>query len=355
MNKTLKSIFKVLGVLILAVLVFAVLLVGYLSITEYKPQESEELAVTRGETLPLSAEGSIRFLSFNTGYAGLGEDADFFMDGGENVTTGDEQLVLKNLEGIKGIISKTDADFCLLQEVDINSSRTFGINEKEVLEEHFGGDSAHALNYSCKFVPFPLPPIGRVESGVLTLAGHEMADASRTSLPCPFNWPVRAANLKRCLLISHYDIEGTEAKLAVINLHLEAYDDGEGKAAQTKMLTEIMESEYQKGNYVVAGGDFNQTFDNALDIYPVQGEEFWAPGVLETAALPEGWRFVYDLSSPTCRSLDRPLDESDPNFQYYFIDGFIVSPNVEVLSIETLDEGFTYSDHNPILMEIKLK
>jgi len=44
----------------------------------------------------------------------------------------------------------------------------------------------------------------------------------------------------------------------LVNLHLEAYDSGEGKIAQTKLLVEFLEQEYAKGNYVIAGGDFNQ-------------------------------------------------------------------------------------------------
>ena len=39
-------------------------------------------------------------------------------------------------------------------------------------------------------------------------------------------------------------------RLVAVNLHLEAYDDGEGKAAQTAMLFDILEEEYAKGNYV---------------------------------------------------------------------------------------------------------
>ena len=355
MPKVLKSVLKGAGIVIRAVLIFAVVFIGYLSITEYNPGEVEPLEIAGEGTKSLSLGESVKFISFNIGYGGLGKDADFFMDGGKNVVTGDEALVYENLGGIKKIIESSGADFALLQEVDVNSSRTFGINEAEFLTEGQSVSFAHALNYSCNYVPFPFPPIGRVNSGLLTLSASEMESAERYALPCPFSWPVRVANLKRCILVSYHDIEGTDAKLAVINLHLEAYDDGEGKTAQTKMLVEIMENEYKKGNYVVAGGDFNQSFADALELYPVQGEGYWTPGTLESDSLPEGWSFVYDLSSPTCRSLDRPLDSSDENFQYYFIDGFIVSPNVEVISVNTLDGGFIYSDHNPVTMEIKLK
>ena len=81
------------------------------------------------------------------------------------------------------------------------------------------------------------------------------------SLPCPFSYPIRLANLKRCLLVNRIPIEGSDKELVVINLHLEAYDDGAGKEAQTRMLAQLLREETEKGNYVIAGGDFNQTLD----------------------------------------------------------------------------------------------
>ena len=81
--------------------------------------------------------------------------------------------------------------------------------------------------------------------------------------------------------------------------------------------------------------------------------DVWAPGVLEAEILPEGWSYVYDDSSPTWRLLDAPYNSGTS--QHYVLDGFIVSPNVEVLSVQTQDLGFKYSDHNPVVMEIGFK
>ena len=43
-------------------------------------------------------------------------------------------------------------------------------------------------------------------------------------------------NLKRCLLIERLPIENSDKELVLINLHLEAYDEGEGKAKQTAIV-----------------------------------------------------------------------------------------------------------------------
>ena len=178
-----------------------------------------------------------------------------------------------------------------------------------------------------------------------------MTQATRESLPVPFSWPVRVANLKRCLLIERVPVEGTDKELVLINLHLEAYDDGEGKLAQTKQLMDILAAEYRNGNYVIAGGDFNQVFEGA-DVYPLLDTSHWQPGRLANSELPRGFSYVYDASRPTCRLLNKPYDGNRAATQLYVIDGFIVSDNLKVNLVETLDLNFASSDHNPVHLQV---
>ncbi|NLB89910.1 MAG: hypothetical protein GX786_01625, partial [Clostridiales bacterium] len=124
--------------------------------------------------------------------------------------------------------------------------------------------------------------------------------------------------------------------------------------AQTKMLLDFMQSEYQKGNYVIVGGDFNQSFPNALHVYPIKDSNAWTPGILDENDLPSGWKYVYDNSSPTCRLLNKPYNPADTTTQYYGIDGFILSPNVQITGVQTYNANFEYSDHNPVVMEVQL-
>ena len=347
-----KKFLKILLIVLLVIVVLAVGLFAYLTITEFKPAPVEKLDVLSAGSSDC-APRELKILSWNVGYAGLGKESDFFMDGGTHTASADEATVNRYLSGIRGVIDGDDYDFVMLQEVDTNSSRTYGIDETKVLSL---SNSVHALNYSCNFVPFPLPPIGRVNSGLFTTSDHAIESAERISLPCPFSWPVSTANLKRCLLVSYVPVEGSDKYLVLVNLHLEAYDDGEGKIAQTKQLNEFIESEYAKGNYVIAGGDFNQVFPDTLSVYPNEHPDLWAVGALTEDVLPEGFTFAFDPATPTCRLLNQPYDPSDTaNTQYYVIDGMILSPNVELNGVETLDEGFENSDHNPVALSVTLK
>ena len=349
-----KKILRVILILLLVIIVAVGALLGWLTITEFKSETGPVTATHRS-----TSEGEVRseyltILSFNTGYAALSRNEDFFMDGGSGVRPAERQLVEDNLAGILAILQREDADINLLQEVDTDSSRSFGIDEAACYADGLDRDSAFALNYSCPYVPYPLPTtIGKVNSGLLTLSKIQIDRADRLALPCPFSWPVRIANLKRCLLVTLYDIEGTDKKLAVINLHLEAYDNGEGKRAQTEMLCAVLRSYYEEyGWYVIAGGDFNQSFPGCVEAYPIQDTEKWTPGILTGEALPEGFHFVYSADHATCRLLDAPYQEGKT--QLYVIDGFIVSDNMTVQSVEVLDEGFAYSDHNPVVLRVSL-
>lgn len=350
MKKALKILFCALG----ALLLLAVCFVLFLTVKEYKPAPVEELTLSAAAEQPLLQPGqSLDILSWNIGYGGLGAESDFFMDGGREVRAADEQTVLRYLAGIGQSIDAAGADLVLLQEVDIDSARSFGIDQAQTL----AGERpyVHAQNYSCPFVPYPWPPIGRVHSGLMSTGDYAVQEAQRIALPCPFSWPVSAANLKRCLLVSTLPIEGSDAKLILVNLHLEAYDDGEGKKAQTEQLRSFIQSEYEKGNYVIAGGDFNQVFPGSLEVYPNAHPELWEPGVLTDELLPEGWRYACDSAVPSCRLLNQPYDPSDTaDTQYYLIDGFILSPNVELEAVSTLDLGFENSDHNPVLLSVTL-
>ena len=349
-----KKLLKVLLVLLLVVVLAVGGLLGFLTVTEYKPADVESLEIRtldEGSLGPVPAEG-LSVLSWNIGYAGLGKEQDFFMDGGSSSRPGSAELVTRYLNGIRESLDAQGADLVLLQEVDTDASRTYGIDETTAL---IHGSGVHALNYSCPFVPIPLPPMGKVHSGLFTTADYTVTGAERVALPCPFSWPLSAANLKRCLLVSRLPVEGSDRELVLVNLHLEAYDDGEGKIAQTKQLMGLLQEEYEKGNYVIAGGDFNQVFPGSLDVYPNNHPDLWTVGALEEASLPEGFRYAFDTAVPTCRLLNQPYVPADTeNTQYYVIDGFIVSPNVTVEEVENLDLGFENSDHNPVRMTVNL-
>lgn len=67
-------------------LVITVLLTGglilYLTITEYRPQDVMPVQILGKQNRPVDLRDELTITTFNTGYAALERDADFFMDGG---------------------------------------------------------------------------------------------------------------------------------------------------------------------------------------------------------------------------------------------------------------------------------
>lgn len=243
---------------------FAVLIL-VLSITEYRPAQTENAVAIEGAAADgfanavFDAGQSVRVISWNIGYGALGAKQDFFMDGGTMVRPENKAAVEENLTGIADFIKTHKADMWFLQELDVGSARSFYVDESRFLSQATALGGNFACNYKSLFVPFPFPPLGRVVGGLATFTQFVPKSSIRYSLPVPFKWPVRLANLKRCLLVNRFSLASGK-ELVAVNLHLEAYDEGEGKAAQTKALMDFLTAEYEKGNYVIAGGDFNQTF-----------------------------------------------------------------------------------------------
>lgn len=347
-----KKVLKIIGIVLACILGFVLLFAAVIAITEFKPAEREAVEFKTGAKK--LDKSDLTLVSWNIGYAGLDKDADFFMDGGKEVNPESKARVKANMEGIQSTLDTFDADFYYLQEIDHNSSRTRFIDQTKFFLSDLNSN-AYARNFKTLWIPYPLPMLGKLDSGIFTASDYAFDSADRISLPCPFSWPMSMFNLKRCLLVTYVPIEGQDNYLVLINLHLEAFDSGEGKIAQTKALLGVIEEEYNKGNYVIAGGDFNQRFPGAEEKYPQSDDPIvWCPGSLDADALPEGWQYAYDLTNPSCRSMEKALTDASTH-QFYLIDGFILSPNIELVSVETIQKNFEYTDHNPVRMKVTLK
>ncbi len=342
-------------IILLAIIILIAGFLAYLKVTEYNPLPVAELAVEG------SAEGSyhvgdqLKIMTWNIGYGALGDNADFFMDGGQMVMSADRERVQENMEAILLAIESAKPRILFLQEVDHNSTRSYHLDESQMIRDRMPGyESSFGFNHKAALVPYPIPPVGRVEAGVMTFTDSHVTSVKRIQLPIPFNGLVKMVNLKRCVTETRIPVD--EKELVLYNLHLEAYDSGEGKVAQTRMLVRLMETEREKGNYVIAGGDFNQflTLEDR-EAYPEQAGK-WQPGIMDTEQFGEGWTFLMDQSNPSCRSLDQPYAGADhDSFQYYLIDGFIASDNIKVKELKTLNLDFKNSDHNPVVMEFILQ
>lgn len=154
-----------------------------------------------------------------------------------------------------------EPDFILFQEVDFDSTRSYHIDEQEILRVAFPQMAeVDAVNYHSAFLMYPLTqPHGSSNSSMVTFSSVGITGALRRSLPISTGFS-KFLDLDRCYTISRVPTENGK-ELVLFNVHLSAYGGSdEIRAAQMNMLFGDMLAEYQKGNYVVCGGDFNHDF-----------------------------------------------------------------------------------------------
>lgn len=361
------KIIKILTKIVLVILGSAILFVGILTVFEYRPDALEDVEIINNQNNLVMIGDTYQALTFNIGYAGLGKNEDFVMDGGTKGRADSISVVEAYFTGIKNILSENESDFYFLQEVDQKARRSYNINQVEALSNLVGStySSHYAYNFKSIFVPFPVSLtdyIGSVESGIQTFVSYKVASSERHQFPGAFSWPLRVANLKRAMMVTTLDIQDSDKQLVLVNLHMSAYDsDGQLRDKEMAYLATFLETQKALGNYVVVAGDFNQTFPDADGLFPVSSNLYEAY-TIEDDFLPAGYNYAIDLNHPTCRLLNQPYEKGTKGTQYYLIDGFIVSDNIELVKIGleetakavTLNEEFLYSDHNPVLLKFKL-
>lgn len=346
--KIIKSIFILIGIII----VILGGLVAFVVVSDYVPEEIEDSEYTIRNDEQLNSELTLAI--FNIGYCGLDQGQDFFMDGGTGSRSSSEEQTRINLEKNIKTMEKINADVYLLQEVDIDSTRSFNINEKEMIVDTFSDYSfSFVHNYLVPWVPIPLSlPMGKAESGLLTLVRGEISEATRYDLPKEEKIPDKYFLLDRCINETVVPINGDE-ELHIINLHLSAYDSaGVIKKIQMAWLREfILERDLSK-DYYIFGGDWNQLLSEDIIIDRDQYNPEWLGSPPhDFDDLPVQWG--YDIRTNTVRDL---YETYHPGSTFEtVIDGFLVSDNIEILDVKTVDAGFENSDHNPVTMTIKIK
>ena len=359
-RKVIKWLFILIGLFLLYVL-GAIL---HATVTDYQPEDAIALKPTFSAQAQAIDDSTLSFMIWNIGYGGLGGKSDFFYEDEGSLTSGsspvrpDKATSDAYFDGIQKTIKNNPSDFYLFQEVDIDSKRGHHRNQMDgihaVIPTYF---ASFAMNYNVKRVPLPvLEPYnvyGKVEGGLGTFSKYQPDIATRLQLPGSYSWPTRVFQLDRCVAYHEYPLASGK-KLVVMNIHNSAFDKGgELKKQQMAFIKDLALEAYQKGNYIVIGGDWNQ---NPPGFRP----SLYQPGYttktaipIEMDAFPETWVWVYAPDFPTNRSVKDPYVLGKTPVTT--IDFFLLSPNIQAKSIKTIDLDFEYSDHQPVHLELLLK
>lgn len=341
MKKIIRIVLATIGVVVTALVLFIL----YFWATEWRPFPIEN--VMRGDVKSTVIAGdTIKIVSWNIGYAGLGDNMDFFYDGGVKVQDTRERTIENMNEIIAFLKSQSDADFILLQEVDSGSKRNYDINlYNEITGSLTNYIPYYALNYSAPFVPIPVTsPIGNVQSGVLTLSKYGAVSANRYHYPSSFPFPVRLFNLKRCLLVTEFETSSGE-RLTIGNTHNSAFDDGGMRRDEFNFIKTFVTSHQQ----FIISGDWNS---NPPLYTPTAAEienKYFSPLQIDSLEFGDNVRFAADLKGQSARYNYQPYQKGITTTT--LLDFAITSKNITPLSVEIVDLGFHASDHAPVVFK----
>lgn len=367
-SKVFSHIWRSLVALLMVLIIVVGCYLEYVILQYYRIEDEKILTIEDRNSNVLDLNETYSIATYNIGFGAYDQSYSFFMDegymkdgtyvSGQYAKARSKDVVLTNTNGSIETIKNLNSDFIFFQEVDKKATRSYDVNQYEMILNEFDNyDASYASNFHSAYLLYPFNDmIGKTEAGIVTLSKYNLESSIRYSLPIDESFPTRFFDLDRCISVNRINLSNGK-ELVLINVHLSAYDEGGIiRKAQLKVVNEILKQEYEKGNYVIAGGDFNHDIVDSINKFETQQKVPEWVYQLHDEDLTNGYKFVSASNYPTCRSSDMAYVEG-VNYSVV-IDGFIVSDNIEVISSETIsqnDELFVYSDHNPVKMEFKFK
>ncbi|MEA5462742.1 endonuclease/exonuclease/phosphatase family protein [Leptothoe sp. PORK10 BA2] len=248
-----------------------------------------------------------------------------------------------NLAAVIATLRAINPDIIAYQEIDLNSKRSYNVNQLEALANALGlANAGLAINWNKNYVPFPYWPIsahfGKIVSGQAVLSRYPITENQRTVLEKVASRPFfyNAVYLDRLAQVTKIDINNRP--LVVINVHLEAFDNPT-RFQQTRTVRGIAET-YAKDYPVLVVGDFNSAINR-----PEEGDrsiEIMAESALFTTALAKDqW-----TNQPTF-----PSESPEHKLDYLFY----TPATIELKDTRVVAEIGTASDHLPLMMTFTLK
>ena len=360
MIKKCLKIFGILtGVLIAALAVYIIyLFVSYDRIEDNLALEVEAPAEI-AEAGQLTTGKEYSAVTYNIGFGAYTPDFSFFMDGGKSSWAKSKESVIQTVQGAGDLVASLDPDFAIIEEIDLDSTRSYHVNEYQILKDCLSQDyTVFAKNYHSAFLFYPFTqPHGSSNSGIGLFSRYEIKSSVRRSLPISTSVS-KFLDLDRCYSVSRIPVDNGK-ELVLYALHTSAYGNSDAiREAHITMLTEDMEQEYAAGNYVICGGDFNH--DLKADEASGEECESWAYP-FPRSRLSEHFSFAMDFLTKEERdglwNSSRNADMAYVEGVTYTVtlDGFLISDNVECVSYENINIGYRYSDHDPVCMKFRLK
>jgi endonuclease/exonuclease/phosphatase family metal-dependent hydrolase len=270
----------------------------------------------------------------------------------------DKETTLSHLSQLSEAMSRMDADIFLLQEVDLDSHRTHRINQLEFFKKSTKHPyHACALVFEKNYLPYPYwPPahhIGYVRAANCILSKFPLSNHERIifdkprSNPFWYNWGYLDRGIERV------DVDIGSKKLALLNVHLEAWET-EAREIQIKVINDYLQEIHIPG---ILAGDFNTVPPDAPKMLGFADE----PDMDFTHEQTFRWFFTHanNLKIPVLTGNNNvaseiftfPSNNPDRRLDHIFLFG----KGLSFINFRIVKEAAEASDHLPVMATIKIE
>lgn len=310
--KIAKKVLKTIGVLLGFIVVIVLGYIIYLYASYHRIEDNKSLSVeSHTETKQTLTTGKqYSAITYNIGFGAYTPDFSFFMDGGKSSWAKSKKSVLKTVKNAGNLTKSYNPDFALIEEVDLNSTRSYHVNEYSILKKCLKNyDTVFAQNYDSAFLFYPFTqPHGSSKAGLALFSRYPIKDSLRRSLPISTSYN-KFFDLDRCYSVSRIPVDNGKY-LVIFQLHMSAYGNSDKiRKGQIRMLPEH--------------------FSFCMDQLPKK-ENLWNSSRNADMKYIPGKTYTVTL------------------------DGFIISDNVKCDMYKNINTGYSYSDHDPVYVKFEL-
>ena len=128
-HRALKIVLLCVGGFLITVLALVGGFLIFATATTLHVKDVEDVKIKGEVTQKVDTTQDIKLLTWNVGYGALDEKQDCYWDGGKGVTGESKEVVQKNIEAISNKIKEVNPDVFFIQEADLDSRRSFYVNE----------------------------------------------------------------------------------------------------------------------------------------------------------------------------------------------------------------------------------
>jgi endonuclease/exonuclease/phosphatase family metal-dependent hydrolase len=267
---------------------------------------------------------TLTIMSFNIAYA---------LGGQQGVAQpSDPAAVYDRLDQMVETIAASGADVALLQAVDFASSRSHDIDQLHYIAAVLGwGFAARATTWQCRYVPYPLwplgLPLGRVRAGMGVISRLPLVQNTRQQL-LPAGANAFAAPYLPSSMVQMVDVQCGTQVIRLLNVHLHGCD-AVTQRQQAQALVKFVQPVSTPSTVLM--GSFNadlKSSDTAMRV------------------IIDGLRDDYRIARDT--GLIDPATTPQARFDHVF-----TASGLEVLDTRVERQAAPVSDHRPLVTHLR--